>query len=165
MSSQPIRICFVCLGNICRSPTAEGVMRHLVQEADLSEAVHIASAGTGGWHVGAHPDPRSRAEALRRGVKLTSRAQKFNAGDFDAYDYVLAMDRNNHGDLADLASGPEDLAKLHMLRSFDPVSRAAKDLDVPDPYYGEGDGFVRVYDICEAGCRGLLAHLREKHGL
>lgn len=165
MSSERIRICFVCLGNICRSPTAEGVMRHLVQEAGLEDAVRISSAGTGGWHVGAHPDPRSHAEALRRGVKLTSRAQKFNAGDFDDFDYVLAMDSSNHGDLAVLAAGPNDLAKLHMLRSFDPVSRAAKDLDVPDPYYGEGDGFARVYDICEAGCRGLLAHLREKHGL
>jgi protein-tyrosine phosphatase len=165
MSSDPIRICFVCLGNICRSPTAEGVMRHLAREAGLEKALRIASAGTGGWHVGAQSDPRSRAEALRRGVKLTSRAQKFQAGNFDDYDYVLAMDRHNHGDLANLAAGPDDLAKLHMLRSFDPASVAAKDLDVPDPYYGEGDGFARVYDICEAGCRGLLAHLREKHGL
>jgi protein-tyrosine phosphatase len=164
MSSEPIRICFVCLGNICRSPTAEGVMRHLVQEAGLDDAVRIASAGTGGWHVGARPDPRSYAEALGRGVKLLSRAQKFKAGDFDAFDYVLAMDSSNHGDLTDLATGPDDLAKLHMLRSFDPASRAAKDLDVPDPYYGDGNGFARVYDICEAGCRGLLAHLREKHG-
>jgi protein-tyrosine phosphatase len=165
MRSEPIRVCFVCLGNICRSPTAEGVMRHLVREAGLEHAVEIASAGTGGYHIGALPDPRTRAEALRRGVKLTSRAQKFQAHHFDEFDYVLAMDRHNHGDLTELATAQAHLDKLHMLRSFDPASAAARDLDVPDPYYGEGNGFVRVYDICEAGCRGLLAHLRKVHGL
>jgi protein-tyrosine phosphatase len=165
MSPEPVRLCFVCLGNICRSPTAEGVMRQLAREAGLEHVLVIASAGTGGYHIGALPDPRTRAEALRRGVKLTSRAQKFQAHFFDEFDYVLAMDRHNHGDLAELAATQAHLDKLHMLRSFDPASALAKQLDVPDPYYGEGDGFARVYDICEAGCRGLLAHIRETHGL
>jgi protein-tyrosine phosphatase len=165
VSSEPIRVCFVCLGNICRSPTAEGVMRHLALGSGIEPRLHIASAGTGNYHVGALPDARTRAEALRRGVALTSRARQFRAADFDEFDYVIAMDRNNHSDLTHLAAGPEHLAKLHMLRSFDPESAGKGDLDVPDPYYGEGDGFARVYDICEAGCRGLIAHLRSTHGL
>jgi protein-tyrosine phosphatase len=163
MSSNPIRVCFVCLGNICRSPTAEGVMRHLVKEAGIEPMLSIASAGTGAYHEGELPDPRTRAEALRRGVRLISRARQFRAVDYEAFDYVIAMDSRNHRDLTELAKGPDHHAKLHMLRSFDPDSR--DDLDVPDPYYGEGDGFARVYDICHAGCSGLLAHLRKTHGL
>ena len=163
MSPTPIRISFVCLGNICRSPTAEGVMRHLAQEAELEASLFIASAGTGAYHEGELPDPRTRAEALRRGVRLVSRARQFRAADYDAFDYVIAMDRRNHRDLLQLARGPEHLRKLHLLRSFDPASQG--DLDVPDPYHGDGDGFARVYDICHAGCIGLLAHLRSAHGL
>jgi protein-tyrosine phosphatase len=161
MASDPIRVCFVCLGNICRSPTAEGVMRALAQETGLDARLHIASAGTGAYHEGELPDPRTRAEALRRGVRLVSRARQFRAADYDVFDYVVAMDRKNHRDLTHLASGPEHLAKLHLLRSFD---IGADEIDVPDPYYGEGDGFARVYDICHAGCTGLLAHLRKAHG-
>ena len=163
MSTNQIRVCFVCLGNICRSPTAEGVMQHLAHEAGLTQQLVISSAGTGGYHQGEQADPRSRAEALRRGVRLTSRARQFRAADFSQLDYVVAMDRSNQRDLTQLAAGDEHLAELHLLRSFDPASH--DDLDVPDPYYGEGDGFARVYDICLAGCTGLLAHLRKTHGL
>jgi protein-tyrosine phosphatase len=157
-----IRVCFVCLGNICRSPTAEGVMLHLLRDAGLSARFVIDSAGTGAWHAGERADPRSRAEAKRRGIDLPSVARQFTADDFDAFDYVIAMDRRNHRDLARLAAGDAHARKLHLLRSFDP---GADDPDVPDPYYGAGDGFARVFDICEAGCRGLLAHLRKAHAL
>ena len=163
MSQPEIKLCFVCLGNICRSPTAEGVMQDLIDKAGLSERIRIDSAGTGAYHVGERADPRSRAEALRRGVELKSRARQFVVEDFDKFDYVLAMDRTNHRDLEELALGPNHLAKLHLLRSFD--SAAGRELDVPDPYYGGDGGFARVFDICHAGCAGLLAHLRKQHKL
>jgi protein-tyrosine phosphatase len=162
-AESQIRLVFVCLGNICRSPTAEGVMKALAEQAGVAERLFIDSAGTGAWHVGERADARSRAEALRRGVELTSLARRFVREDFDRFDYVLAMDRQNHRDLRRLAHAEEHERKLHLLRSFDP--RAGSELDVPDPYYGEGNGFARVYDICEAGCRGLLSHLRATHQL
>ena len=163
MSQPEIKLCFVCLGNICRSPTAEGVMQDLIDKAGLSGRITIDSAGTGAYHVGERADPRSRAEALRRGVELKSRARQFMVEDFDKFDYVLAMDRGNHRDLEELALGPNHLAKLHLLRSFD--AAAGRELDVPDPYYGGDGGFARVYDICHAGCAGLLAHIRKEHKL
>jgi protein-tyrosine phosphatase len=156
-----VRLLFVCLGNICRSPTAEGVMRHLVAEAGLGDQIQVASAGTGGWHVGDPPDARSAAAAARRhGIVLDGAAQQVTAGDFDRYDLVVAMDRENLRALERLA--PEDAAraKLHLLREFDPASAGAPDLDVPDPYYGGADGFDRVLDLVEAACAGLLEHVR-----
>jgi len=163
VSKPEIKLCFVCLGNICRSPTAEGVMQHLIEQAGLSKRITIDSAGTGAYHVGERADPRSRSEAMRRGVELTSRARQFLVEDFDKFDYVLAMDRANHRDLEEMAMGPQHLAKLHLLRSFEPA--AGRELDVPDPYYGGDGGFGRVYDICHAGCAGLLAYIREQHDL
>lgn len=163
MSNETIRICFVCLGNICRSPTAEGAMRRLVREAGLHDRFAIASAGTGAYHVGQSADPRSRAEALRRGLDLDGRARQFEPGDFDNFDYVVAMDRQNQRDLERLAGDAARRAKVHLLRSFDTSSRL--ELDVPDPYQGGAAGFARVFDICQAGCEGLLAHLRATHGL
>jgi len=154
-----IRICFVCLGNICRSPTAEGVMRHLVTERGLSAHFHIESAGTGGWHVGDHADPRSRAAARRRGFLLAGLAQQFARGDFERFDYVLAADGENRKSLLALAPDETARRKVHRLREFDAASRDAGDLDVPDPYYGGDEGFERVLDVCEAACLGLLEHL------
>jgi len=162
VSKPEIKLCFVCLGNICRSPTAEGVMQHLIDQAGLSRQIEIDSAGTGAYHVGERADPRSRNEAMRHGVELASRARQFLVEDFDKFDYVLAMDRANHRDLEELAMGPQHLGKLHLLRSFDPAS--GRDLDVPDPFYDD-DGFARVYAICHAGCTGLLAYIREQHNL
>ena len=163
MSEPKISLCFVCLGNICRSPTAEGVMKQLVRDAGLADAFHIDSAGTGAYHEGERADPRSRAEALRRGVELTSIARRFLPEDFDAFDYVLAMDRANRRDLTRIARGEAHTRKLQMLRSFEPG--AGKDLDVPDPYQGGPAGFAHVFDICMAACSGLLEHLRRAHGL
>lgn len=163
MGTGTIRINFVCLGNICRSPTAEGVMKKLVEDAGLTPGFFIDSSGTGAYHSGERADPRSRAAALGRGIKLTSISRQFVDGDFEDFDYVVAMDRSNLGDLQRRANVPSHQQKLHLLRAFDP--RAGSDQDVPDPYYGSGDGFDRVLDICEAGCRGLLKHLVSKHGL
>lgn len=154
-----MRICFVCLGNICRSPTAHGVMEHLVGEAGLASAVTIESAGTGAYHVGELPDPRTRAAAKRRGFVLTSRAQQFTAADLDRFDLVIAMDRSNLRSLKDLADG-RTAPGLHLLRSFDVTAPA--NADVPDPWYGGDAGFEEVLDQCERACAGLLAHVRER---
>lgn len=158
-----IKICFVCLGNICRSPTAEGVMKRLVREAGLEEHFEIESAGTGGWHVGEPPDPRTQAAARKRGVALTSRAQQFQQADFARFDYVVAMDRDNHANLERLAPSEAARAKIHLFRDFDPAS--PEGAAVPDPYYGGADGFDEVFDLVEAAARGLLAQLIEAHGV
>jgi protein-tyrosine phosphatase len=154
------RILFVCMGNICRSPTAEGVMRHLVAKAGLGDGIQVDSAGTGGWHVGEPPDTRSTAAARRRGIVLDGAARQVTARDFDRYDLIIAMDRENLRGLERLASDAAARAKLHLLREFDPASAGAPDLDVPDPYYGGAGGFDRVLDLVEAACAGLLEHVR-----
>lgn len=156
-----VRVAFVCLGNICRSPTAEGIMRHRVAEAGLQGRIHIESAGTGDWHVGEPPDARSRAEAKKRGYQLDGRARQFQASDFAQVDHVIAMDRANRQALERLAPDASARAKIRLLREFDPQSPPGA--EVPDPYY-EG-GFDEVLDICERACEGLLAHLRETHDL
>jgi protein-tyrosine phosphatase len=154
------RILFVCMGNICRSPTAEGVMRSLLREEGLEDEIEIASAGTGGWHAGDPPDARATAAAARRGIVLEGAARQIRPEDFDEYDLVLAADRENLYDLRAIA--PEHAQdKIRLLRSFDPASRDG-DLDVPDPYYGGPDGFERVLDLVEAACRGLLEDVRRR---
>jgi protein-tyrosine phosphatase len=152
-----MKLLFVCAGNICRSPTAEGVMARLLGEAGLAERVAIDSAGTGAWHVGELPDPRSREAALRRGIELTHRARQLRITDLHRFDLVLAMDHDNLRHLAKL-SEPPPRAKIRLLRSFDPS--APEDAIVPDPYSGGEDGFDEVLDICERACAGLLAHVR-----
>jgi protein-tyrosine phosphatase len=157
-----LKICFVCLGNICRSPTAEGVMQKLLTDAGLGSRVQVDSAGTAGYHAGELADRRSRAAAKARGIELTSRARQFRRDDWDRFDYVLAMDRDNHSDLAEMAPAAHR-HKLFLLREF--AVEKASDLDVPDPYYGGSDGFETVLDICDAACRGFLAHIQREHGL
>jgi protein-tyrosine phosphatase len=154
-----VRILFVCLGNICRSPTAEGVMRRLVRDEGLEDTIEIDSAGTGGWHVGHPPDDRATAAARGRGITLEGAARRFDPDDFERFDLILAMDDENRRDLLELAPGDEARAKVRLLREFDPASRDG-DLDVPDPYYGGDQGFEHVLDLVEAATRGLLAELR-----
>jgi len=158
-----IRICFVCLGNICRSPTAEAVMRHVVDREGVANKFDIDSAGTGGWHVGEPPDERSAQTARERGFTLEGAARQVKAADFNRYDYLIAMDRSNHQNLLRMAKNDDARAKVFLFRSFDPASKA--NAEVPDPYYGGPDGFDNVFDICEAAARGFLDHLRGKHGL
>lgn len=158
---DPIRLCFVCLGNICRSPTAEGIMRKLVHDDGLDDQVVVESAGTGAWHLGERADARARATAAQRGVTLDRRAQQFHAKDFDRFDYVLVMDEEIGGTLGRLTSSRTARERIRVLRSFDPDSPSGA--RVPDPYYGGPEGFDEVFDICDAACRGLLAHLRATH--
>jgi len=151
------RMCFVCLGNICRSPTAEGIMLHAIAQAGLSTAFAVESAGTADYHVGEWPDRRSLAAAKQRGVTLPSRARQWLAEDFRRFDLVLAMDSDNHAALLRIAPDDEARAKVRLLRSFD--SAVAPDAAVPDPYYGGIEDFEHVLDLCEAAARGLLARL------
>jgi protein-tyrosine phosphatase len=157
---EVMRILFVCMGNICRSPTAEGVMRRLVVEAGLEDRIELDSAGTGGWHVGDPPDSRATTAAARRGVTLDGAARQVTADDFRTFDLLVAMDRENLGGLLAVAPDEESAEKVRLLREFDPASAGAPDLDVPDPYYGGDGGFETVLDMVEASCRGLLDELR-----
>jgi len=154
------RVLFVCMGNICRSPTAEGVMRHLVREAGLEDEIVIDSAGTGNWHAGDPPDRRSTEVARARGVTLDGAARQITVDDFEAFDLLLAMDRENLEGIRAIAPDAQSAAKARLLREFDPASAGAPDLDVPDPYYGGPQGFETVLDQVEAACRGLLDALR-----
>jgi protein-tyrosine phosphatase len=157
-----IEVCFVCLGNICRSPTGEGVMLHLVEKAGLSEQIRVDSAGTAAYHLGEKPDSRSARAAQARGIALPSRGRQFQRSDFERFDYVLAMDSSNFRALQTLSDGRYD-DRLHMLLDFDPHSPPGS--SVPDPYYGGEPGFEQVLDLCLAACRGLLEHLIERHAL
>lgn len=151
-------ICFVCLGNICRSPTAEVVMRSLLAAEGLSDRVRVSSAGTGDWHVGEGVDPRSLAALTARGYDGSGhRARQFAAHWFDEHDLVVAMDRSNERNLRALAPA-RDREKIRLLMSFVPDS---PDVDVPDPYYGD-DGFTRVLDMIEHACRAMLAEIRPR---
>jgi protein-tyrosine phosphatase len=160
---QTIRVLFVCLGNICRSPTAEGVMRMLVREAGFQDAIELDSAGTGAWHVGNPPDERATETARARGIALEGAARQVKATDFEDFDLILAMDGSNLADLRRMAPDGQAREKVRLLRKFDPAS-ADQDpthpLDVPDPYYGGSRGFEDVLDLVHAACEGLLAQIR-----
>jgi protein-tyrosine phosphatase len=155
-------VLFVCLGNICRSPTAEGAMRALVREAGLQDSIEIDSAGTGGWHVGSPPDPRAVAAAAARGITLAGCARQVRSDDFEHFDLLLAMDRSNLRELRQMARGEEQRAKVRLLRELDPASADGESLDIPDPYYGAPGGFEEVLDLVQAACTGLLAQVRDR---
>jgi protein-tyrosine phosphatase len=156
-----MRILFVCMGNICRSPTAEGVMRRLIDDAGLADSVEIDSAGTGGWHAGEPPDERAALAAARRGVTLEGAARQVRESDFRRFDLLIALDRANLRELLAIAPDEDAAEKVRLLREFDPAS-ADGALDVPDPYYGGDHGFETVLDMIEAACRGLLDELRAR---
>lgn len=162
MSTQPYRILFVCLGNICRSPLAEGVFRQHVVEAGLSERFAIASAGTGGWHVGSPPDPRMCRTARARGVEIGhQRGRQLVAEDLLRHELILGMDRQNLANIQKLASADVPASRVNLFRRFDPEPGT---LEVPDPYYGPDDGFEEVFDIVHRTSAALLAHLRAELG-
>jgi len=155
------RILFVCMGNICRSPAAEGVFRALADQRGLADAIDIDSAGTIGYHAGSPADMRMQVAARQRGYELTSAARQVNRADLDDFDLVIAMDRENLLDLEALAGGPQP--HIRMLGAFlDGVASNADAPDVPDPYYGGEAGFQRVLDMIEAACPAILEHLTER---
>ena len=157
-----ISVLMVCLGNICRSPMAEGVFRHLIQAEGLADRIRVDSAGTGRWHVGESPDIRSIRTAAGHGVTLTGSAQQVQAEDFQHFDYIVAMDQQNLDNLERFREGVGGDASLYLLREFD--SEGGPGAEVPDPYYGGPSGFEDVYGMVERSCRGLLDHILEEQG-
>ncbi|MGH7577989.1 MAG: low molecular weight protein-tyrosine-phosphatase [Longimicrobiales bacterium] len=154
-----IGVLFVCLGNICRSPLAEGVFRELIRRARLAERFHIASAGTSDYHTGESPDRRTAEVAQRRGIVLDHAAAQIRPQDLDRFDYVLAMDRQNLSRIQRLAGGRPHRARVALLRTFED-DVGAGELEVPDPYFGGPRGFEDVHDMVERACTGLLEHIR-----
>lgn len=152
----PIRILFVCMGNICRSPAGENVMNHLVKKAKLESSIHCDSAGTIGYHVGENPDARMSAAGKKRGIDFTGQSRKFVSSDFVNFDLILTMDEDNYDNVMAMAQTPEAQKKVvpfcHYVKKF-------TDREVPDPYYGGPQGFEHVMDLMEDGCQNLLDEL------
>ena len=159
MDQHIYRVCFVCSGNICRSPMAEAVFRDRLAEAGLDGRVEVSSAGTGGWHVGDPADPRTAAVLDEAGYELAHTARQFEPEWFDRHDLVIALDEGHERELRALARGRADPAKVRLLRSYDPAASEtdAYGLDVPDPYYGGARGFEECLRLVEAAVPGLLA--------
>lgn len=163
MKTTRLKVLFVCLGNICRSPLAEGVFRHQVRSAGLADRFEIDSAGTSSYHIGDPPDARTASVARSRGIELTGAARQISADDLGRYDYVIAMDDENLANIRKLMRG-EVAAEVRLLREFDPAAHDG-DRAVPDPYYGGPRGFENVHDIVERSCAELLRHIRDEHAL
>ena len=151
-----MRVLFVCLGNICRSPLAEGILRRQAEEANLT--IQVDSAGTGNWHVGLPADPRSVKVGTARGCKMEMRARQVRAKDFIDFDLILAMDEDNMRDLLKWSGSKPD--KVRLARSFDPN---ASSTEVPDPYYGEMQDFEEVADMLEEACRAIIQEIQTRN--
>jgi len=155
-----VTVLFVCLGNICRSPLAEGVFKNVVRNRGLSHQITCDSAGTSSWHVGEIPDPRSIEIASDNGIDLDHYGRQVDQGDFSRFDYIIAMDENNRFDLEAVERRSGGKAKLIKMMDFDD-NRSGK--DVPDPYYGGQGGFQRVFDMLEESCNNFVDYLIDKH--
>lgn len=151
-----VAVLFVCLGNICRSPAAEEVLRHLAKADGLD--LHVESCGIGDWHVGCLPDERMRDAAKARGLILSSRGQQFKSAFLEKFDYILAADKEVIRDLYFYAQTPEHKAKIHMMTAFSPCYR---DKEIPDPYYQGDFAFEHVLDMLEDSCQGLIEHIKK----
>ncbi len=156
---QPVKVLFVCMGNICRSPTAHGVFQTMVDKHGLGASIQVDSAGTHSYHLGGAPDPRSQASADAQGIDLSGlRARRFKSTDFIEFDYLLAMDRENLADM--LAIRPEEQsATVNLMLEY---SRQFEQTEVPDPYFGKG-GFDQVFDMIDDAAQGLLQEIRKQH--
>lgn len=160
---KKIRLLFVCLGNICRSPAAEGIMSGLVLKNELQDVIEVDSAGTSGWHEGDLPDERMRAHGEKRGYDFCSRARKFKKDDFENFDYIIVMDENNYKSIRLLTTDISQVNKIHLMTDFS-VQNNNENL-IPDPYYGGTSGFELVLDLLEDACEGLLQAIKKEHSL
>ena len=154
--AEPTRILMVCMGNICRSPLAENVLRHKARARGLDGAIFVDSAGTGGWHAGDPPDPRSCRVARENGIEMTGAARVISTRDFDEFDLLICMDEDNREHILGMGAPTE---KVSLLLEWNPTATIR---EVPDPYYGGHDGFAQVFDLVDAACRGLLEHLKTR---
>lgn len=158
-NQMPIRICFVCLGNICRSPLAEGIARQKLKALGLEDRIEVDSMGTGSWHIGHAPDPRSQAICRAHGIDISAhRAQQTTRANLSKFDLILACDTQNYADLERLT----DSSRLDLLMHFAP---GATQKSVPDPYYGSEDGFETVFNMCEAAVDGLINEIRQRYNI
>ncbi|MGB3616339.1 MAG: low molecular weight protein-tyrosine-phosphatase [Elainellaceae cyanobacterium] len=152
------KILFVCLGNICRSPSAEGIMNHLIQRKQLQDQIHCDSAGTSSYHIGSAPDSRMTQAARQQGITLSGQARQFVVDDFDAFDLIVAMDQDNYRDILRLDPTGEHRHKVKQMCEF---TSEYSDKEVPDPYYGGADGFRHVIDLLLDACDGLLTRVTQ----
>jgi protein-tyrosine phosphatase len=155
-----MKICFVCLGNIVRSPLAEHMFRHLASLEEVADNYHVESRGTSAYHIGESPDARMRRVARQHGLIYDGQARQFRREDFAAFDLIIAMDQSNRRNLERTARTSEEAGKIRLMRDFDP--QAGSNEPVPDPYYGGMDGFERVFEIVQRSCRGLLEELERE---
>jgi protein-tyrosine phosphatase len=156
------RVLFVCLGNICRSPLADGILAHKLQQAGLSHRVTVDSAGTGAYHVGEPPHVESMRVAKQHGMPIDHlRARQVKRPDFEAFDLIVAMDRKNYGDLLEIERSGDHHHKVRLFMSYVP---GASSQDVPDPYFGGPEGFDEVFDLVNTGCDAILAEIRQEVG-
>lgn len=153
---RTINVLFVCLGNICRSPAGEGILKHLAQQEQAAK-FHVESCGIGDWHIGQTPDWRIQEASKARGIALTSKAQQFRQKHLDQFDFILAADKEVLKFLYHYANSPEHKAKIHLMTAF---STLYKDQEIPDPYYQPDGAFELVLDMLENSCEGLLEHIR-----
>ena len=152
-----MRICFVCQGNIIRSPLAKSIFLQLAEKKGVENLYEVDSAGTIAYHAGERPDSRMREVAAERGLVYSGRARQFTEDDFDKFDLIIAMDKENKRSLLNWAVSSEQSDKIHLMREFDP--EAGKNLNVPDPYYGGPGGFISTFDIIKRACEGLMKEL------
>lgn len=160
MNNENINLLFVCLGNICRSPAAEGIMKKMIEDEGLENRVFVDSAGTSNWNEGKTPDERMRLHGTKRGYDFCTIARSFRSSDFEKFDYILVMDNNNYMNVKKLASSEEDVSKIHRMTDFS--SKFSDHDHVPDPYYGGDDGFNLVMDLLEDAAKGLLEEVKTK---
>ena len=159
---MPYKLLFVCLGNICRSPAAENIMNHLIQRKGLNESIICDSAGTSSYHVGSLPDRRMTAAAKQRGISMQGRARQFEIADFEEFNLILAMDRDNYGNICSLDRKQRYRDKVKLMCDF---CSHFSEQEVPDPYYGGSEGFDHVIDLLEDACEGLLHYVIERQRL
>ncbi|MHB1168413.1 MAG: low molecular weight protein-tyrosine-phosphatase [Longimicrobiales bacterium] len=160
---ERIGVLFVCLGNICRSPLAKSVFRQIVREAGLDDRFDVDAAGTSAYHIGDGPDARTVATAQARGLEVEHSARQVHATDFERFDYIVVMDRENLRNTERVRDRAGHDREVLLLRSFDPEANGAD--EVPDPWFGGEEGFIEVQDMIERSCRALFEHVRAEHGL
>lgn len=153
-----MKVLFVCLGNICRSPLAEGIMSHRITEAGLADKIEVDSCGTSNYHIGDKPDVRTRTNAKKNGISLNHLGRQLTEMDLEEFDFILAMDRSNHQNIMRLKNASKHISKIKLMREFDP----AQGDEVPDPYYGGEQGFQEVFEILDRSVEGFISHLRSQ---